>query len=73
VFLQPVDAAVATFLLLFFFGLSTLPFNYVLSLGFQDHSTAQITLLVVNFTCGFIFTIGYFICNSVSMSKRNDI
>jgi hypothetical protein len=66
VFLQPFDAAVAMFLLVFLFGLSTIPFNYVLSFAFHDHATAQITLLVANFTCGFIFTMGYFICNSVN-------
>ena len=70
VFLQPFEAAVAMFLLVFLFGLSTIPFNYVLSFAFQDHATAQITLLVANFTCVFIFTMGFFICNSVMTLRR---
>jgi hypothetical protein len=35
VFLQPFDAALATFLLILLFGFSTIPFNYV-SFFFKD-------------------------------------
>ena len=46
VFLFPDEAALATTLLIFVFGVSTLPLNYVYSFLFSNHSTAQITIMV---------------------------
>ena len=46
VFLFPDEAALATTLLVFVFGVSTLPLNYVYSFLFSNHSTAQITIMV---------------------------
>ena len=49
VFLSPDEAALATTLLVFLFGASTLPLNYVYSFLFSNHSTAQITIMVRHF------------------------
>jgi hypothetical protein len=63
VFLQPFEAAIATFALIFMFGIGTIPFNYVLTFGFQSHSSAQISILIINFSTGFLATMAYLILN----------
>ena len=59
IFLYPEEAALATSLLVFMFGVATLPLNYVYSFLFTNHSTAQITIMGFNFVTGFCCVIGY--------------
>ena len=70
VFLSPPEAALATALLLLLFGLSAIPFNYALSFLFDNHNSAQISLLVINFTTGFIATMAFVIMDSINSTKE---
>jgi ATP-binding cassette subfamily A (ABC1) protein 3 len=47
----------ATFSLLFLYGLSSIPFTYALSFMFRTHGTAQNVVLCLNFLVGFLLVI----------------
>jgi len=69
-FLYPFEAAVCTFLLVFFFGLSTLPFNYVLSFAFDNHNQALISIRVINFMTGFVATMIFVVMFSIEATQE---
>ena len=53
IFISVDEAAGAVFLLLFTYGLSVLPLCYLYSMCFENHSTAQISIMAINFASGF--------------------
>lgn len=61
VFVGNVKSAFAVFLLLFVYGQSILPLCYMYSMAFENPSTCQISVTVINFFTGFILVLAYFI------------
>lgn len=47
--------------LLLSYGLSAIPLSYIYSFGFSNHSTAQISIMTLNFITGFVMVLAYFI------------
>jgi hypothetical protein len=70
VFVGDARAGGAVFLLLVTYGLSILPLNYLYSMFFENHSTCQITVTVVNFGTGFILVLAYFIMVNVPQTHN---
>lgn len=54
-----------TFLLTFGYGLSVLPFSYLLSRSFTNHSSAQIAVIGIVFITGFVSVNAYYIMSSI--------
>jgi hypothetical protein len=52
IFVGSAEATGTVFLLLFFYGLSILPLCYLYSMFFENHSTAQISIMAINFATG---------------------
>jgi ABC-type multidrug transport system ATPase subunit len=65
IFISVDEAAGAVFLLLFTYGLSVLPICYLYSMCFENHSTAQISIMAINFASGFVAVLAYFVMNTV--------
>lgn len=64
VFVGDSNTALATFLLMLSYGFCSLPFAYIFSRYFVNHSTAQISILGLLFLTGFIaVTIQYILSN----------
>ena len=55
--------------LLFTFGLSSLALSYLYSMGFDNFSTAQISIMAIHFFTGFVFVLAYFVMSSVPLTK----
>ena len=51
----------SVFILLFTYGTSVLPLCYLYSMFFNNHSSAQISIMSINFCTGFIAVVTYFI------------
>lgn len=54
VFIGEIDKSMVVLCLLWSYGMSVLPQCYLYSMFFQNHSSCQITVTVVNFTTGFV-------------------
>jgi len=65
VFISSAEASLSLFLLLFSFGSSSIALSYIYSLGFENFSTAQISIMAINFFSGFVFVLAYYIMISV--------
>ena len=46
-------------------GLSAMPLGYLYSLMFDNHSTAQISIMTINFITGFVAVLAYFTMTSI--------
>ena len=55
------EGTYAVFILLFTYGTSVLPLCYLYSMFFNNHSSAQISIMSINFCTGFIAVVTYFI------------
>eukprot|EP01038_Epipyxis_sp_PR26KG_P012006 gene12006-16074_t len=53
------------FLLLLLYGSSSIPLSYLYSFAFENHSTAQISVMAINFVTGFVMVLAYFIMANV--------
>jgi len=65
VFISSVESSLSLLLLLFTFGSSSISLSYIYSLGFENFSTAQISIMAINFFSGFVFVLAYYIMISV--------
>jgi len=70
VFVGTIESLVATFALTFGYGLSSLPFAYLLSRSFDNHSSAQIAVMGIFFVTGFVAVNAYFIMSSIDSTKQ---
>ena len=68
IFISVPEATFAVFLLLLTYGLSILPLCYLYSMNFENHSTAQISIMALNFATGFVAVLAYFVMNSVPLT-----
>jgi ABC-type multidrug transport system ATPase subunit len=69
VFVGTTESLIATFALTFGYGLSALPFAYLLSRSFNNHSSAQIAIMGIFFITGFVAVNAYFILISIETTK----
>jgi ATP-binding cassette, subfamily A (ABC1), member 3 len=60
VFVGDTTSFCATFLLVFGYGVSSLPFSYLLSRSFTNSSTAQISIAGIGWLTGFVTVIAYY-------------
>ena len=51
--------------LLVSYGMSSIPLSYIYSFGFTNHSTAQISIMTLNFITGFVMVLAYFIMANI--------
>ena len=65
IFIGSTEAGWAVYLLLVFYGLASIPLSYIYSLAFNNHSTAQISIMTWNFFTGFVFVLAYYIMVSI--------
>ena len=65
VFVGDFESFCCSFLLLFGYGLSVLPFSYLFSRMFDNHSSAQIAIICIIFITGFVAVNAYFIMDSI--------
>lgn len=65
VFIHSGQSTLALFLLLLLYGLSAIPLSYLYSLAFDNFSTAQISIMVINFITGFVMVLAYYILIAV--------
>ena len=70
VFVGDTESFMATLLLTFGYGMSALPFAYLTSRSFDNHSSAQIAVLGIFFMTGFVAANAYFIMNSIDTTKK---
>ena len=68
IFISVTEATFAVFLLLLTYGMSILPLCYLYSMNFENHSTAQISIMALNFATGFVAVLAYFVMNSVPLT-----
>ena len=73
VFVGEWHSFLATLLLTFFYGTSSLPFSYLLSRNFTNHTTAQIGIMGVFFVTGFVAVNSYFIMLSLPDTEATAI
>ena len=70
IFIDNGEATLAVFLLLLLYGASAIPLGYIYSFAFDNHSTAQITIMTINFFTGFVAVMAYFIMISVPATEE---
>ena len=69
IFISDAEGGAAVFLLLFFYGLSVLPLCYLYSMLFENHSTAQISIMAINFATGFVAVLAYFVMSGIEITR----
>lgn len=69
VFVGDVESFFCTMTLLWGYGLSGLPFAYLLSRMFSNHSSAQIAVMGIFFITGFVAVNAYFIMSTLETTK----
>jgi ABC-type multidrug transport system ATPase subunit len=70
VFVGDVSSFFATTLLIFGYGFSALPFAYIITRPFDNHSSAQLATLGVFFLTGFMAVTALFILSAVESTKH---
>jgi hypothetical protein len=70
VFVGDWQSFVASMALIFGYGMSILPFSYLLSRPFSNHSSAQIAVMGLIFITGFVAVNAYFIMYSIESTKE---
>ena len=68
-FISSSEGAFCVFLLLFCYGLAVLPLCYLYSMLFENHSTAQISIMAINFASGFVAVLAYFVMSNIALTK----
>lgn len=68
-FMGSVESSFALFFLLFSYGASIIPLCYIYSFAFENHSTAQISIMTWNFITGFVAVLAYFIMVNIESTK----
>jgi hypothetical protein len=63
------NACAATFLLMFLYGTAAVPLSYCYSFSFDNHSTAQIAIMGLNFISGFVMVMANFIMMSLPKTQ----
>ena len=71
VFMGDAETAFATFFLLFSYGVSSIPFAYLCSRSFDNHSNAQIAVLCIFFITGFVMQVTYGILLTMAQRSAN--
>lgn len=71
VFLSNSESTVAMLLLLMTYGASAIPISYIYSFAFDNHSTAQISITMINFLTGFICVLAYFIMLNIPSTAED--
>ena len=69
VFIYSYQSTIALILLLFLYGLSVIPLSYIYSLFFDNFSTAQISIMVINFLTGFVMVLAYYVLVNIPKTK----
>lgn len=69
IFISTPEATFAVFLLLILYGTSAIPISYIYSFAFDNHSTAQISIMTINFFTGFVAVLAYYIMVSIPSTK----
>eukprot|EP00981_Chlorochromonas_danica_P000854 scaffold204_cov208-Ochromonas_danica.AAC.1 len=69
VFVGSAESNLAVFCLVMFYGASAIPLNYLYSFAFTNHSTAQITLTLVNFMTGFVLVLAFYVMDSIEETQ----
>ena len=69
IFFSSAQSTLTVFLLLFCYGLSVLPLCYLYSMMFDNHSTAQISIMAINFASGFLAVIAYFVMSNIPLTQ----
>ena len=69
VFIYSYQSTIALTLLLFLYGLSVIPLSYIYSLFFDNFSTAQISIMVINFLTGFVMVLAYYVLINIPKTK----
>ncbi|GMH55684.1 hypothetical protein TL16_g01967 [Triparma laevis f. inornata] len=69
VFVGSATSMLCTFLITFLYGASALPFAYLMSRSFSNHTTAQISVMGLFFITGFVCVNSYFIMSSIDTTK----
>jgi len=70
IFIGNPEAGWAVFMLLVLYGLASIPLSYIYSLAFDNHSTAQISIMTWNFFTGFVFVLAYYIMISIPSTQE---
>jgi hypothetical protein len=69
VFIGSSESALTIFVLLIVYGSSCIPLCYLYSFAFENHATAQISIMVFNFLTGFVAVLAYFIMVNIPSTK----
>ena len=69
IFISDAEGGAAVFLLLFLYGLSVLPLCYLYSMLFDNHSTAQISIMAINFASGFVAVLAIFVMQGIEITR----
>ena len=69
VFVGDAESALCTALLTVGYGLSVLPFSYLIARRFDNHSSAQIAVIGIVFITGFVAVNAYFIMRSIESTE----
>jgi len=65
VFTGTTETTECTFMVFFMYGLSVIPLSYCYTFLFEDPSSAQIGISLINFITGFVFTLAQYILMAV--------
>ena len=65
VFISTTEASTCVFLLIYLYGAASIPLSYIYSFFFENYSTAQISIMAINFVTGFVAVLAYFIMESI--------
>lgn len=68
-FMGTAESTLALILLLFSYGTSIIPLCYIYSFAFDNHSTAQISIMTWNFISGFVAVLAYFIMVNIPSTR----
>lgn len=68
-FMGTLESTAALFFLLLTYGTSIIPLCYIYSFAFENHSTAQISIMTWNFITGFVAVLAYFIMVNIESTK----
>jgi ABC-type multidrug transport system ATPase subunit len=69
VFIYSTESTICMFLLLMLYGMSSIPLSYLYSMLFENSSTAQISIMVINFLTGFVFVLTYYVLILIPKTK----
>jgi len=69
VFVGSFESFLCTFLLTFGYGFSVLPFAYLFSRGFENHSSAQVAVGGIVFMTGFVAVNAHFMLGALAKTK----